>query len=396
VFQATSVKPSSLSVTILLGATSAALSRVDVHLAVLATCLSMRRLIREGYVTRPGYALGVYAAYLNIMLGDARRSQEIGRSSLMLAERIADSYTPRTQLVVHGLLYPFLMRRRQAIAPLERIAEASQELGDPEFAHYARFLYRILLAFAGDPVRETRKHLEQIASRVRGAEQFFPEAARCFESWALLGARPDSGPTLDAAIERVDALFETDVVGSTYSHTLSMLVLSVYGRHAAVFERSERVIGLLFRVSPFVHVADHLLYRGLAAAALASSARGWTRWSYARSLRRSLRYLRRRAQDGPDFVHMASFLEAELARLRKDATRARACYEQAVQRARQQAFPHHAALAQERRASLLQSLRRESEAQTALEDAIAIYREWGAEHKVKLLSAELKGPMRGL
>ena len=390
-FPATSLKPRSLTVPILLGSGSAALARVDVHLAVLATCFSMRRSIREGYITRPGYPVAIYAAYLQILLGDAVRAQELARCSLALAERVPDTYTPRTQLVVYGLLYPFLMRRRQAVVSMERIAEASSELGDPEFAYYARFMHRIFLALAGDPVRETGRQLEQMAAAVRNSEQWFPEVSRCCASWDLLGSRNETSATFDAAIERVDAMFEQGSTGSTYACTLWMLVMSVYGRHALAFARSESVIGELFRSSPFVHVADHLFYRGLAAAVLAGTSRGSTRRRYARDLRRSLRYLQRRAEDGPDFVHMSMLLRAELARLRRDPARARICYEQAVQRARQQAFPHHAALAQERRASLLVGLRRESEAQAALEDAFTLYRDWGAEQKARLLKSGLRG-----
>jgi hypothetical protein len=98
-----------------------------------------------------------------------------------------------------------------------------------------------------------------------------------------------------------------------------------------------------------------------------------------------LRRLRRWAKHGPDFVHMASFLEAELARLAGDESRARALYDAAAQRALEQRFVHHAALAHERRASMLVGLRRETEASASLARAVALYREWGAEPKAQQL-----------
>jgi len=174
---------------------------------------------------------------------------------------------------------------------------------------------------------------------------------------------------------------------ATYACTLWIQVLCVQGRFDLAFAQSERTIGFLFRGSPFVHVVDHMFYRGLAAAALAGSARGWKRRRYHRELSRSLRHVARHVAGGPDFSHMATFLRAEDARLRHDFTRARNAYEQAALRARQQTFPHHCALARERLAQMLLALRRETEAGEALREAIAAYREWGADAKAQALDA---------
>jgi hypothetical protein len=250
---------------------------------------------------------------------------------------------------------------------------------------------QIFLALAGDPVRDTRQQLEQIVVAVRDADQWYPEAARCLEAWTLLSEKCDTPEALEREIERLAAAFDPAPIGSTYASTLWILVLCVYGRFARAFEHSEQVRDTLWRVSPFVHVVDHQFYRGLAAAVLAGSARGRARRRYLRALRESLRHVQQRAASGPDFVHMAMFLQAELARLRRDLTRARSGYEQVAQRAKLQGFPHHVALAHERRASLLASARRESEAAEALRDAIAAYRDWGVQPKVRALSEERAG-----
>jgi hypothetical protein len=67
---------------------------------------------------------------------------------------------------------------------------------------------------------------------------------------------------------------------------------------------------------------------------------------------------------------------------------ARALYEQAAQRARQQDFVHHAALAHERRGRMLAELRRETEAAAAFREAAALYARWGAEGKAAALERE--------
>jgi ATP/maltotriose-dependent transcriptional regulator MalT len=141
----------------------------------------------------------------------------------------------------------------------------------------------------------------------------------------------------------------------------------------------------LFRVVPFVHVADFTFYRGLAAAALAAELPRRRGARYRRAVGRCRKLLRRWARNGPDFAHMATLLEAELARLRGRPGVARSAFERAARQAREHQFLHHAALAHERRASLLTALRRETEASSALEEAAALYAEWGASSKVAQL-----------
>jgi tetratricopeptide (TPR) repeat protein len=174
-----------------------------------------------------------------------------------------------------------------------------------------------------------------------------------------------------------------------YIRTHWLFVLCVLGRYDLAFAQSEALGERLFRIVPFVHVADHTLHRGLAAAELALHAGGRSRRRYVRALRESLRRMRRWADSGPDFVHMQTVLEAELARLSSRFEAARKLYQRAVVRAREQRFPNHAALIQERHARLLLALRRDSEAELALREAAALYHEWGALPKVDALVREL-------
>jgi ATP/maltotriose-dependent transcriptional regulator MalT len=94
------------------------------------------------------------------------------------------------------------------------------------------------------------------------------------------------------------------------------------------------------------------------------------------------------ARSGPDFEHMAQLLAAERARLRGDSAQARVLYEQASQRARQQEFVHHAALAWERLAAMLEDQRRETEAAAARSEAAGLYAKWGALAKLSALASE--------
>jgi hypothetical protein len=196
-----------------------------------------------------------------------------------------------------------------------------------------------------------------------------------------------SATALDASAAETNAWIATHPSSADpYIRTLLMLVLCVYGRHDLAFAQSEAIGERLFRIVPFVHVADHTFLRGLAAAALASAAAGRERRRFVHAVRRSSRSLSRWARGSSDFAHMVLALDAESARLRSKHERARTLYQRAVQQARRQGFSHHAALILERQASLLRALRRDFEADAAQAEAAALYREWGAVFKANELA----------
>jgi predicted ATPase len=382
--RATQLDPEWIAPLLLLSAGGSALLRVDIHLAALASCHAMRCILKYGYLARPGFSLAVFAYLTHTILGDAERARRLATLALDWSRRVPDAlYGPRAQLQLHVALEPWLMPRREALRSMPRVAEDASEVGDPEFANYARFLERNDLALAGDPVAVAEQRMRELAEAVARSGHRYPAPAECS---AVLGLLVDPG---SVPLEQVSAEARARLAAKTHSAephacTLWLMVLCVYGRYDLALAQSDALGARLFQVVPYVHVADHTFYRGLACAALASEpAAPWRRLRA--DLRRCLRRLRRWAKHGPDFVHMASFLEAELARLAGDESRARALYDAAAQRALEQRFVHHAALAHERRASMLVGLRRETEASASLARAVALYREWGAEPKAQQL-----------
>jgi hypothetical protein len=167
-----------------------------------------------------------------------------------------------------------------------------------------------------------------------------------------------------------------------------MLALCVFARVADAWWASELARPIIFeRLSAASHVADYMLFRGLAACALAVGVRGPKRRQLTRAAAQSHRYLRRWSRHGPDFVHMAQLVEAERMRARGRPARALALYERVAAAAQAAGYVHHAALAHERHAGLLEALGRSAEARTRLSRAVDLYRAWGAEGKLRTLRA---------
>ena len=388
---ATSVDPRWLAPILVIGQGGGALIRHDVRLTALATCFVLRRYIRSGYIARAPFTLASYANWLQIIHGDFNGARRFAGIALALNERVPDPvYGPRCAMQIHGMLYPWLMPRRQALAELDGVEEALREVGDPEYAYYSRFLKVSYSALAGDPVAQSERELAELAESVRRSGHSYPEPEQCHRAYALL-ARDAPSSSLGSEVAAHNAWHTANPGWALpFTATLWLLVLCVRGRYDLAFAQSEFLEADLLRITPFVHVADHTFYRGLAAGTLARAAHGRNRRRYRKALARCLRRLRAWAAGGPDFVHMATTLEAERACLRRDRARADRLYELAAGLAKKQGFPHHAALAHERRARFLAELRRESEASRAFKEAIRAYRTWGAAARAAELERELQ------
>jgi hypothetical protein len=370
------------------GVASSTMARVSVHLVTLVLCWVISCNLRRGYVSRPAYSLASFATYLQLIAGDTEESERIEKTALTeLARRPDPVYGPRTEFNIHALLRPWRMPRRQALAPLEGIAGALQEVGDVEYFYYSRFLKVFYCALAGDPIAPTGQALAELATGIRRSGHLYPAPEVCQKPYLLLAAADLR--TLESELAASEA--EIAAVGGSvepYVRTAWLMLLCVYGRWDLAFAQSEALGDRLFWLVPYVHVADHCFHRGLAAAALAGPGRGAARRRYRRALRQSLRRLRRWEKAGPDFTHMVELLQAEQAWLARDLRRARVLFERAARRAMQQEFPNHAALAHERLGRMLVDLRRKSEASSAFAQAISLYRDWGAAAKASMLEAE--------
>ena len=384
---ARSLDPRRLAPILILGVAGGVISRVDFRLAVLASCWVLCSNLRHGYMAHPGYTLSTYAGSLESVLRASPSAQRAVQLALAWSERVSDPmYEPRTQLQIHALLRPWWTRRRQALAPLEQIAESMREVGDLEYSYYARFLKTTYAALAGQVVSATEESFAQIADDVQRRAHRYPQPERCLRVYRLLRLG-------DASLEADLAESDAWIAGSpgsaeAFIRTLWLMVLCVYGRPELAHLQSEKLGRTLFKIVPYVHIADHTFYRGIAAADLARARRGAQRRQHARQLRTCLRRLRLWAKTGPDFVHMVTFLEAERTCLRGREDAARLLYQQAARTAREQEYVHHAALAHERHARSLLRDRRETEAAAALRDAIAHYEAWGAAAKAAALTEE--------
>jgi hypothetical protein len=375
--RASTFDPRAMAAILIVGTASGVMSRTDHRLTAHSACHVLQLHLRKGYLVNPGYALGAFAMHAYLVLGNAALARRHAQGALAWCERLGEAvYNPRTELTVHLMLGPMLGPRHATLAAGPPIAERAREIGDREFEHYVRFMTLYQRALGGESVPEIERELGALAESVRRSRHAYEAPERCRRVYSLL-RRPSS--ELKGELAASDRWLAEHATGAdSVIRTLWLLVLCVHRRFEQAFAQSEALGAGLHRLSPSAHVGDHVFYRGLAAAELATRAGLADRIRYATALRASLRLLRRWSRSGPDFAHMHLLLEAERARLWGRSALALELLARAAHAADEQRFPHHAALAHERRAQLLAELGCGADAGAALREASTRYRAWGA------------------
>jgi hypothetical protein len=371
-------------------ASGAMMLRADIGLFVLSVSYSVARQLTHGYVSSAAFSLGGYAAGISLTLMGSRRAARLGDIALSwAASAIHPLYSHRVDLIVHGLIRPFVMSRRTTLQTLGATVERMLEMGDPEFAYYALTNRVMLGILGGDPLVPAQADLRNIEPIRRRIGYRYAEPHSFLRAAELLCAAEVTAIDWDGIAAETDAWFVAQKgCNEPQVRTMWVLLFSVLGRYDLAFAQSEQIWKELFKSHVLVHIVDHTFHRGLAAAVLAEGARGRTRRRYQREIRGCLRRLRRWARDGPDFVHMVRTLEAERARLRGAHAVSLQLYRGAALRATQQGFGHHAALVQERQASLLLAMSNRGEAAACLGQAASGFRAWGALGRAVELQAD--------
>jgi len=375
-----------------ISAGGATFARKDAYLGILASCFVLSAYARDGIPSSPAYSLAAVASWESLPhIGIVDRARDWVRLAMEWQARIDDPiFGPRAEYVISTMVSPFLMRRRDALAPLTQISERLREVGEIEFALYGGFQDIYGRALAGDSIAGIYERLRGLVEYAERIKSTYGSPIHCLRVYSLLTVPPEDRSELVRLMRAESAELERSLgSASGYVRSLWMMVLCIYAEHQLVYAESDEICAVLHRMQPHVHMAHMFLYRGIAAAALARASRGKERRRYLRALGKSLAAIRRWARSGPDLVHMSVLLEAEILGVRGWLKQAEKSYARAARLAEQQQFPHHVALAHECHARLLTLHRHDSAATIPLRRAIDAYSRWGARAKVRGLEGEL-------
>jgi len=361
------------------------------RLQSLVSTFSMYVTIRHG-TDAPAFGVAGASITISHYTGNYRLASRFADLVEQLVDRApAQQGFYRARMSALAFVQSFVVPRRGLLPEMRRCRDLALEHGDITFALYSENLHGYLMWAVGE-------HL----SKVELSRREFVELGQSvgYVEWRLLGY---FFPVLAALTGSTHAVLDEPSVAVLTSANL-LPIRSAWiacrcmrGEYERAFAESERLhVDMERHYCAFPNVTEVWTFRGLSAAALATGASGAERRRYRRVLRESARKLRHWARHGPaNFAHAARLLDAELARLSGSQARALALYQQAIELAHANEYIQHEALIQERRARLLASLRRETEAIAALQRAAETYLEWGARVVAEKLFQECRDA-RGL
>ena len=391
--RAEQIDPARMAALMVIRQAGAVFARESPALVPLVLVWMARQDLRHGALASPCLTVACVATSLMLHTVLRRTTRHLHRLAAEANARDTSLVLRlRTEQHIASHYLPWVVARWDCLQRLDVNAEAQREAGDLEWANYSRFLRLLLGVLGGAPIAQTERRLRELAEYVQMARHVYLLPGCCHEPYALL-ADPSLRPAdLDVRLAAGCArLLAAGPSATGYTWPVWMMVLCVFGRFDLVASAPPEVAPTLATTLGMIHQADVELYRGLTAAALASTTRGAKRRAHRRQLERSRRLLERfgRTRGSPDLVHMVSLLDAERAALRGRLERARALYASAVEGADRQRFAHHAALAAERRARMLEATGSRSLARVSLAEAARRYAAWGCRAKVAVLRDEL-------
>jgi GAF domain-containing protein/tRNA A-37 threonylcarbamoyl transferase component Bud32/HPt (histidine-containing phosphotransfer) domain-containing protein/two-component sensor histidine kinase len=350
----------------------------------LSTLLSA---FRNGYTATSGYA---FTRFGLVAVGFLKNYPLAARLSTLSAEvegRIPDpQFGPRSAALQTMTIAPATSLPRQIVPQLPAKVKSCEEVGDLEYSTFALHTQMNLMWLAGYELRAFRETVANAAKRI--LDWGFDDVA-CIErqttylTEVLLGERPldDSDPIrlADPSPRQTKAPFYQRC-------TRGLLVLHLLGRHDEGLRIAQDSRAIDRDMAGQVTVAEHHFLHALLAAALLEKDRKSR--EARRAFERCLRKIRLLARKAPrPNLHRLHLLEAEAFRLRGERTKALVHYGKAAAYAARGDYLHLAALAHERRATLLSAMGLEDEADLFMLQAIEGFRAWGAKAKVERLEA---------
>ncbi len=373
--------PSWTAPLILLRAGAGEIGVQSAHLAFLAACYILKSFKQNGVLGSPSLSLAAQASGSMTLLDDLKRGRRFAEASAYWIRLNRSPLIDARARAIQHYFFGWVRPRRHILAELEETLGTLRELGDLEYVYVALHDMASFAGLCGEPLTRVDERVSELARH-----QPRRSTDILIHAYALLRSDHISWDAERDTLSSWLASIRSDDIYALI-HVISTLCLNQQFELACMAATALQP-ELERRGSVASRMADFTFYQGLASAVLSRSTRSRRhQLRMRRRARHRLRALRRWAGHGPDFVHMALLLDAELQRSRNRSRNALLLYASAAKEAVSAGYVHHAAFAHERAAELLGQSARTINAQTELNAAIDLYRAWGATHKVSQLKA---------
>ena len=352
--------------------------------------------LRHGisHLSATGFVL--YGLVLAARLGKFQLGYEFGQFAAELAESGHDPAVTCKVLVIFAEFIKYWRDALDGSFPLiERARVLALQAGDHQYVNYS-IIGQLSLEFSrGTDLASLRSYCDLHEGFVRQSKDAFPIESFLIWRSSILALLGQTNAVHSLTNKSYDEDLAEDKYVQAHNQTLLAYQYTLRSQLSYFFCRYEDALGISDKAGAVIAsapgqitVADHFLYRGLAAAAMLIS--GAPSRRRLRSVaRKCLRKLFRFAANSPEnFLQYAKLLEADVERSAGNLHGALKLYNEAIDLAEKQKFSHLVGLANERAALCLLADGQQRAAAGYFAWAREAYVRWGASAKVEMIDRE--------
>uniref|UniRef100_A0A8T6QWH1 Diguanylate cyclase n=1 Tax=Lyngbya confervoides BDU141951 TaxID=1574623 RepID=A0A8T6QWH1_9CYAN len=351
---------------------------------------------RQGNLPVSAFSYAMYGIILCGVIGDLNDGYQFGQLAMALLDRFETrAISARTLFVVNAFIRHWREPLSSTRPELQQGFQVGCETGDLEYASFCGQMSIMHRFFLGESLPELAQYTDRMATKVLKFKKqpIYELIQQSRQVIHVLTANGDvplrlEGPFYNAA-ELLPQHLEDDyrtAIFYFYSYKLFLHYL---------FDQPQQALVSADQAKPYLKAVVALyisgwftFYDALARLELAATANLAQRRSLLRTVRQHRRQLKRWAQSAPaNYSHKLALVDAELHRLQRRPSAAGKTYDRAIDLALQHDFIAEAGLACERAARFYLARQRLIVARAYFQEAVYLYRQWGATAKVGQLEA---------
>ncbi|WOH57564.1 AAA family ATPase [Bradyrhizobium sp. BWC-3-1] len=382
-------------------ATLAVLTRIlpaagftDANLSALVICRAVSISLEHGNTD----ASCAHYAWLGRIsagrFGDYQAADKFGRLACDLADRGEFSrFRAHVYLAVGATVIPWTKPLRDGRVLIRRALEAAVSSGDVIYEAYSSVHLTGSMMMAGDHLKEVQNELEKSAATIRNRKvQFAAEAvaAQLAIVRTMRGLTRSLGCFDDQQFDELDV--ERSLAGSPESPSETVYWIRklqarfLSGDYAAAVEARSKAEPKLWTIPTEPLTAEFHFYGALSHSCYCDRLGEGEQQPHRDVIDAHYRQLQTWATNCPDnFENRAALVGAEIARLECRDADAMRLYEDSIQTAGRNGFPHHEGIACELAARFYAARGFARISRVYLQDARRGYLRWGADGKVRQL-----------
>ncbi len=352
--------------------------------------------VKRGLAPESSYGMAVYGLVL-CSLNELDAGYAYGKLALRFAERADDRRAQnRARHVFNAHIRFWKEPLRRSAAELRDVFQVGVANGDLEYGAFGAFMSCTLRLLAGDDLGELAVDAERYGAAIRAIGQETSGYTHAITRQVIANLASDvdeptllAGPAYDERRMLAAHLRAKDRTNIFVANCAKTMLGVFFGRPDRAHEAAKANRAYMDGGASTAYVPVFVYHAALAELGVANALPMVERQVSILRARRGLFDLRRWAKHAPPNVeHRVLLVEAELARVLGDDVSAMRAYDAAIEAARASRATGDEALANELAGRFHLARGRRAVARTYLQQALWVYRRWGADGKARALERE--------